>query len=373
MRWKLLAGNIVAIVVVGLLAWTMVRSRASEALVRDVDPSVDRGGALLEAVHTQDGMRLQDAVEDAAETPAVTAVFTAQSESDARTLAFNTAESLAREVASIPRRGRPAELVAIVSADGHIIARNTERNQDAGRDVGREFASVAQALQPNGRPTRDYVKFGEQNWLELVTVPVRRDGQVKGALMVGFGIADSASRNDAQIIGVDVGFLFREGDHYSVQSLSAGQQAEKEQLRAWANSPAAGGANLFRGRVRTRVTLDGEDYHVMVVPMPGASSGQAGAVVLRSVTAAQAPASDVAFPALLAMLVGLALAIGYNLYLALYLQRPIEQIEDGLLQVINGNREYRINVEHDELGGVVYRVNQLIGALTDEKEDDSAG
>ena len=69
------------------------------------------------------------------------------------------------------------------------------------------------------------------------------------------------------------------------------------------------------------------------------------------------------------MLLGLAMVIGYNLFVAQYFEKPIEQIEEGLLTIVNGNTQHRINVEHAELGGIVYRINQLVASLTGEGDE----
>jgi HAMP domain-containing protein len=371
MRWKLLVGNIFAVVLVGVLGWMLSRSRAADALITDVDPSVVRSTALLDAVRAQDGDQLADAVEAASRAPEALAVFSGGNESDQREAAFTFCESTSRQVgSSIARRNRPAELVAVLSADGKIIARNSERRLDVGRDVGREFPAVTAALQaPVGRTVRDFIKYGEQGWLEVAVSPIVQNNQIRGGLLVGFVLADSAARSDAQRIGVDIGYLFRDGEACTVQSLSVGQQREKEQLRAWCNSSNL--QNLLRARNRLHVTLGDEDYLAMTIPMPGAhTAGSSGAVVLRSISAARAPASDVALPSLLATLLGLLIVLGYNMYLAVYIEKPIEQIEDGLLQIINGNRDHRINVEHPELGGIVYRINQLVAELTGVEEGD---
>jgi HAMP domain-containing protein len=370
MRWKLVVGNVLAVLLVGILGWMLSRGRASEELATDVAPSVDRATSLLDAVRAQDGDQLVDAVEAATHAPDIAAVLSADSESAQRDAAFTFSEAMARQIgAQIQRRGRPADLVAVLSPDGRVLGRNADRRLDAGRNVGQEFPAVAHALSaPRGHVVRDYIRYGEQGWLEVAVAPVMVDDHIRGGLLVGFVLADSASRSDAQRIGVDVGYLFREGDGCMVQSLSVGQQREKEQLRAWCTQRQL--QTLLRGRQSTTLTLGDDQYLAMTIPMPGAySAGSAGAVVLRSITASRAPANDVAFPMLLAMLLGLVVSVGYNLYIAMYFEKPIEQIEDGLLQIINGNREHRINVEHAELGGIVYRVNQLVGELTGVDED----
>ncbi len=370
MRWKLLVGNLLSVLLVGIVAWVLVGGAAKGALVVDLEPSVRRATDLVAAVHAQDGDQFVDAVEAAARSPELAGVFAAPSESEQREAAFRFSEGMTRTIgAQLPRRGRPAELVAVLTADGHLLARNSDQRLDNGRDVGREFPAVAAALAaPRGRLVRDYIRYGEQGWLEVVIAPIMQNDAVRGGVMVGYALADSAARADSDRIGVAVGFLVRDGEGCTVQSLSVGQQREKEQLRAWC------GGNLqtaLRSRQKISLTLGDESYLAMVVPMPGVhTAGNVGAIVMSSVTAAQRPASDVAFPILALTLVGVLLVVLYNLFVAQYLEKPIEQIEDGLLKVINGDREHRINVEHPELGGIVYRVNQLIAELTGAEEGD---
>jgi nitrogen fixation/metabolism regulation signal transduction histidine kinase len=121
------------------------------------------------------------------------------------------------------------------------------------------------------------------------------------------------------------------------------------------------------------LTLGNEVYRAQVLPMPGAQSAAAGAIILQSVSEARAPAGGVAFPIVILTLLGLLGVLAYNLFLANYLEKPIEQIEDGLLQIINGNRDFRLGLEHPELGGVVYRINQLVQELTGQEEADEQG
>ncbi len=371
MRWKLLVGNILAVLIVGLASWVVVKDRAAQSLVRDAEPSVLRAQWLLEAVRAQDGNLLLDAAQTAARSPGVDGVYAADNESAQRAAAFPVAEDISRQMASIPRRSRPAELVALVNAEGVVLARNIDRNVDQHRNLAREFPAVAHALAgATGNVVHDYLRNNEQGWLEVAVVPVVREGHVRGALVVGFTVADSAARSDASRIGVDVGYLFREGEHMTVQSLSAGQQREKGELQTWANTPG----NVLGSHQRARLNLGGSEFLVMSVTMPGVFSQRSvGAVVLRNVTDARAPSGDVAFPILLLMALGLAVVIGVNLYIAAYMQKPIEQIEESLLQIINGNQQVRIEITHDELGGVVYRINQLVAQLTGEGDEGSEG
>ena len=96
MRWKLLIGNLIAVLLVGVVGWRLALSNAAAALVVDIDPSVDRGVELLAAVRDQAGDALLDAVEVSAASPELAAVFAQQSETGRRDAAFAFAEQQAR-------------------------------------------------------------------------------------------------------------------------------------------------------------------------------------------------------------------------------------------------------------------------------------
>jgi hypothetical protein len=69
-------------------------------------------------------------------------------------------------------------------------------------------------------------------------------------------------------------------------------------------------------------------------------------------------------------LIGVAI---YGTIIANNLMEPIEQMEDDILAVINGRSDVRLEVEGPELGGLAYRVNQLINLFTGVAEEDEEG
>jgi hypothetical protein len=71
--------------------------------------------------------------------------------------------------------------------------------------------------------------------------------------------------------------------------------------------------------------------------------------------------------------VGLLLVGASAVLLGAYYSRPIGEIEEGLLQLINGERELRFDSDHPELGGITARINLLLdsafGGKTDASDD----
>ena len=56
-----------------------------------------------------------------------------------------------------------------------------------------------------------------------------------------------------------------------------------------------------------------------------------------------------------------------------YISQPISEVEEGLLQIINGKTDLRFELEHEELGGLISRINSLLNALMGVPETDEEG
>ncbi|MCU0691075.1 MAG: hypothetical protein MUF54_06725 [Polyangiaceae bacterium] len=72
-----------------------------------------------------------------------------------------------------------------------------------------------------------------------------------------------------------------------------------------------------------------------------------------------------------AVLLGLVLVAIAGSLLGNYVSRPVEQLEDGLLQILNGRTDLRFEIEHAVLGGLVFRINTLLNQLMGVQEDDT--
>jgi HAMP domain-containing protein len=385
MRWKLIAGNVLALLLVGLLAWVLVRGQVADALAREVDPSVQRSVGLFDAVRTAEGEQFKNVVSDGAQRADLRQIFSRGTVSEQAAEAFDFAQRYSREIGRQypPGRPRDADVVAVLNAEGRVLARNVDANQDRNRDLRTEYEVVEYALGGGGRVARDFLKYDQQKWYDVALAPVMVDGQLRGLLLVGYEIGDSIAAEDKRRLGADVGYLFREGNQFALHSLSFGTQAEKDELLRWANSPEANLAALFNSDAASPVrdvTIGGDTWRLSAQAMPGVhrptrpGASRPGFLVLQNLSDARAPATGATLPILWLMLVGLLLIVVYNIGVANYLLQPIEQIEEGLLRIINGDRNHRIEIQHAELGGIVYRINQLVSELTGaEEEADESG
>jgi hypothetical protein len=95
----------------------------------------------------------------------------------------------------------------------------------------------------------------------------------------------------------------------------------------------------------------------------------------RAVLSAAVPASLVGslggllLPVLGVTALGLILVGAGGVLLGNYFERPISELEEGLLAIINGKTDLRFQIEHPDLGGLVFRINSLLNALMGVPED----
>ena len=73
------------------------------------------------------------------------------------------------------------------------------------------------------------------------------------------------------------------------------------------------------------------------------------------------------------MIVVLLIVLVIGMLLTNHFLKPVMEIEEGILKVINGEFQYRFDVKSSEVGGLSFRINQMIGALTGEEEEPEIG
>jgi hypothetical protein len=66
---------------------------------------------------------------------------------------------------------------------------------------------------------------------------------------------------------------------------------------------------------------------------------------------------------------GFLLVIIAGWLLGSYIDRPINQLEEGLLAILNGQTDRRFEMDHAELGGLAFRIDQLLNQLMGIEED----
>ena len=109
----------------------------------------------------------------------------------------------------------------------------------------------------------------------------------------------------------------------------------------------------------------------VMVAHPLGSYGDGKQAVL--VAASPATSVDIALgkTILVVCALGIVLVSIAGVLLGNYISKPIEVLEEGFLQILNGRTDLRFEIEHAVFGGLVFRINTLLNQLMGVQEDDT--
>jgi PAS domain-containing protein len=374
MRLKIIAGNLIAVLFLGVASYVLIRSQIQSNLGAEVDSRMDRKRELFERSWRLSTMEFVDQVREIASGPVVRQVFAGLDEKSRRRRAFEAVEGIEAWFRD-PVRGRPGppDFVAIVDETGKVLSRNKDINRMYGVSLASRLPSLQDVLMRNVARDDVWNNDDERKLFQTAIAPVFRDaGTLLGAVVVAYDISNGVAQREAAILGNDVAFVTDQKVYSSSLPLGVA-----EHLRTYLTD--RGKSDLQNalgqdGRVSSvwQARLGDDTYSGVIGPLGRTLSQPFAYVVLANRSALQSLASPLGLLLLLTVLSAV-FVIFYGIVLGTNFIQPIEDIEEGILNVINGNTSYRIEVESQELGGLAYRVNQLINVFTGVDEEDAEG
>ena len=376
MRLKIIAGNLAVVVLLGLSAFALVRTQLESDLLRRLDSRIAADRDLLDRSFRLAALEFVDLLAQRAGERQMRDVFAGLDLDSRRNRAFEAAESTAAWLADPARgnRGGP-DIVVIVDETGKAIARNGARNVMFGVALAPQLPALAAALR-DSTPRHDvWVEPQERKLLQTVVAPIRAaSGALLGALIVGYDLSNGVAHRQAELIGRDVAFL-TEGKVYSA-SLEGPASRDLKSLAFGPNATVT--RAVLAGQLRSsqlwRAALGGDDYSGILARFPMSPSQPVAFAVLGNRSEQLGVASVVQVILILTVLGGV-LVVLYGFMIGSAIMRPIEEIEEGVLQVINGRTDLRLETKSAELGGLAFRINQLMNVLTgtEEQTEDEQG
>lgn len=371
MRTKIIAGNLLILLVVCLASFTMVKSGVEGELVGEVDARISSDFELASRSLALQGRELAELVEEQAASRPVRDVFGALDESGRRRRAFEAAQRVSTWLGDPARgrRGRP-DIIAIVDDHGRVVARDSDVNALVGTDLSAQIAAIPAALRGTSA-TGVWEATHENKVLQVVVAPIRGEqSEVLGAMVVGYDLSNGLASSEGSTLGRDVAFVW--GDRVYSSSLDGTAPAD---LGTYLFGPGAAATTAARdsGAVSSPfvVQLGASERIAVVGPIPS-SQAHVALVVMADRTAQLNKASSTQM-ILIMMVVGALLMIGYGFFLGTTTLNTISRMEEGLLQVMNGRLDLRLEVDNADLGGLAYRINQLLNVLTSTEEVDESG
>lgn len=370
MRFKITAGSLAAVVLLGLACFGVVRYQLRVGADADIEAELPRVREMVRTVRRAAGLDLVRLATARAATSGIVEVFSGVEDSR-RNRAYDEAERFATELASPANGGRRADFVAILDDTGRVLARDLDRNALAGVDFRERSPSVDAAI----RGAAGYDIIRQQTLLlELAFAPIRsREGGVLGVLVVGFDLGNGTAKDTAQRVGGGVAYLFANRQHST--SLEGSAATDLRQLFEQGAGKAALARVLASGEAVAlgEVALGGRSYQLTVGALQVDSTQRTAAFAALVDRDARMQRVGPANMILLFTALAAVAVLIYGIVLGGVLLRPIEQMEEGILQVINGRTDLRLDIKSTELGGLAYRVNQLLNMMTgvsEEAEDD---
>jgi hypothetical protein len=371
MRLKLIVGNLVIVLLVGLGSYFVVRTQLHAELVRELKDGIGDDAELFGRSWRADGARLAEVVGRRASSKSVRTVYTAHGESNRRRRAFEAAQDVSKwlDNPARGRRGRP-HIVALIDETGRVIARDTDPNRMFGEPLRGQIPAL------RGVFKRGHSRYGvwrhDDKLLQIGVAAVRNEeGGIVGALLVGYDLSNGYAARESRLVGHDVLFITPDGI-YSTSTTVDVRDALHDALYAPPLDDETHAALAGKPTLPWTTELRGKSYVGVTTALPLARGVQAGYVVLARQdkhTELVSLADMILWLTLLGML-GVAI---YGYIIANNVMEPIEQMEDDILAVINGRSDVRLEVETPELGGLSYRINQLINLFTGVAEEDDEG
>jgi len=377
MRLKIIAGNLAVVLLLGLSAYAFVEGKLRSDLLARVDGKINSDRELFARSFRLSALEFLELVSQRASERQLRDVFAGLGVDSRRTRAYDAAEATAAWLADPARGGRGVpDIVVIVDETGKVIARNRARNVMFGEALVPQIPALANVLS-SGEPAHDaWIEQQEKKLLQAAVAPIRSEsGTTLGALIVGYDLSNGVARSGRAMLERDIAFL-TDGNVYS--SSLEGATAARE-LRAYLFGPMAASTNGILGGQNAvsrmwRATFDGQEYSGMTALLPMTPSHPIAFAVLGNRTA-QLGVLSVLNVILILTVLGAVLVVLYGFVIGNAIMRPIEAIEEGVLAVINGRTDLRLETQSAELGGLAFRINQLLNVFTGtaEQNEDEQG
>lgn len=371
MRNKIIIVNALIVAIVGALSFFMMRSSIvsaasnTPALLDEAKHNALGAGARLQV----DGLKVERWLTAKASDSAAGDALNKADPTAAGTSATQLCDSIVAAAKTAPEfEGRVPSLVLLTDSKGITLGRNgTDLRRK--EDLGATYPVFKAAIQKG--------QSGSDVWSNKVDqvlasyAPVKNDkGQIVGALIVGIQLGDELSRVADATTGRPIVLAASEKDAVIVLARSSANTSSLDD--AVTKSEKDHGAMEAVRAVLEKGHVDAAqagDSMVGAAPLEGLGDGKSKVLVATEPATLIDNPGSLAMPLLGVTALGIILTIIGGWLLGSYISAPIARLEEGLLAIINGQTDKRFQLEHAELGGLAFRIDQLLNQLLGVEED----
>jgi len=370
-------GLVAAIVLLALTAgvYVVVTRELKESIVQQVDTNVSRAQRILGDVARLEATDFENQVSDFAHRSPVVGVFDKSDETGRRQAAYEQCEKIN---AGLRTGGKPkADIVAILDSSGKVLARDLNVNAMFGEDLRSKFPAVGTAL--SGRATKDIWTL--QNRMNRVAIaPITMpDGTLRGALLIGYVLTARDAQVKRDLLGTEVAYFHNGKVHTSsFVAEGTGENAKEDGNKTQAlnavlfGSPQSPGQQALQKGGPTEIAhivVDGQDYAAVAAPLHGnAFDKTSGVVTLASVSNAMEAVSAVGAKLWGFGVLAIVVLLGAVVLTALRFIKPLDKIELGVAEIINGNIDYQFRPVGPDFEGLSNGLNVMLARLLGREE-----
>ncbi|MGH7435279.1 MAG: MXAN_5187 C-terminal domain-containing protein, partial [Polyangiaceae bacterium] len=254
-------------------------------------------------------------------------------------------------------------LVALVDPSGKVVGRNNS-NLGRGDDLASQYPGLKAAL-ASGQSGSD-VWYEHDRYLASYVAVHDEQGKNMGELVIGRPLNDTLSRVSEATTGRALIVVVPKGDSFEVVAHSA--------MTAPTLDDAVGKAALevLKNSLSHQQTDVAADANILVAasPLPALADGKRGLLVAAAPASLIQDPTGIALPPIMGSLaLGILLVVVAGWLLGNYITQPVNMLEEGLLAILNGQTDKRFELDHAELGGLAFRIDQLLNQLMGVEED----
>lgn len=372
MRLKLIALFTLVVLVVGGLGYALSRVAAAPLAAEDPKraPQALEGAIMqlrMEGLATERWVTKQAANKDMAK-PLLLSEKVARQRSAKETVdrvyADATDSAKAPELSNFKQS---ITTVMLIDRTGEVLGRN--RSADIGGNRFDEYPAFKKAIEEDRSASEIWVsrnpKYDEQ--LLASYAPIHdAENKVVGALVVASGLDDSRlSASSERTSGQALVVLMKVDKPVIARSESPVGELFNS------GAPLEGALKTIESNEPTKIGGLPDGYTGYARPIEGYEGGTRATIVAVVKPPPKSIGAALVWPAVVATILGILLVVIAGYMIDVYLRRPISEIEDGLLAIMNGQTNRRLDIDHAELGGVVFRINSLLNQLFGVTEDDT--
>lgn len=370
MRLKMIAVFTVVVLIVGGVSYALTRATVSADAQQDGHHprALAAGLAQLQV----EGLVLERWLGAQAVDQRVLTPFNAGTEKARREAATEQANRIAHEAKSAEElTGMHVSVVLFVDMKGEVLGRDKSKGM-RGDKLGDAYPRLLEHLKKGIGGSDVWVNRERNEQLLVSYAPVRGgEGQVVGGIVTGTTMNDERLTKASDLTsGRILAAAVPVGDDITLLAKSSGAEGAIATALESDAAKASVRQALKTGQVVDLGGLpDGFSGHTRA--LEGYGTGKQAALISVTAPEGQSLVASLLWPALGVILLGFVLVVIGAHLLDAYISRPIAELEDGLLAIMNGKADLRFEIEHAELGGLVFRINSLLNQLYGVQEDDT--